>query len=46
MVEDLSWEFAFQWNARSWFSVYWVIPKRGIWRWEIKRPFTIERLDQ
>lgn len=45
MSDQQPYELSFTFGTDMWFHIYWAIPKRGIWRWGIKHPLTIERLD-
>lgn len=38
-------EICFMFNTYLLFSIIVSVGMRGIWRWHIKRPLTLERLD-
>jgi len=45
MSDKLPYELSFTFNSDMWFYIVLMLPNRGIWRWQIKHPLSLERLD-
>lgn len=45
MSDKLSNEISFTFGGDMWFHIWIQTSNKGIWRWQIRRPFSLERID-